>query len=75
MFWFEPFFILPSDGSDIYYRWVRREDGNSILNVEGTTSDGGKLRIHLSSRQNGKGSDDVIWLENYGYLLGGPKKK
>lgn len=75
LFWFDPFFILPSDGSDIYYRWVRRQDGNSILNVEGTTSDGGRIRIHLSSRQNGNGSDDVIWLENYGYLFGGPKKK
>lgn len=75
MFWFDPFFILPSFGSDIYYRYTRREDGNTILNVEGTTSDGGRLRIHLSSRQKGKGSDDVIWLENYGYLFGGPKKK
>ena len=74
MFWFDPFLFMPSEGSDIYYRWVRREDGNSILNVEGTTSDGGRIRIHLSSRQNGKGSDDVIWLENYGYLYGGPKK-
>ena len=74
MFWFDPFYILGSDGSDIYYRWVRQEDGNSILNVNGTTSDGGRLKIHLASSSNGKRQDDVIFLENYGYLLGGPKK-
>ena len=75
MFWFNPSIFLGSAGSDIYYRWVRQEDGNSILNVNGTTSDGGKLNIHLSSSSNGKRQDDVIWLENYGYLFGGPKKK
>ena len=74
MIWFDPFIFLPSTGSDIYYRWVRRADGTSILNVDGTTSDGGRIRIHLSKHQNGKARDDVIWLENYGYLFGGPGK-
>jgi hypothetical protein len=75
MIWFNPSIFLGSGGSDIYYRWVRQEDGNSILNVNGTTSDGGKLNIHLSSSSKGNRQDDVIYLENYGYLLGGPKKK
>lgn len=75
MIWFNPSVFMGSTGSDIYYRWVRQEDGNSILNVNGTTSDGGKLNIHLSSSSKGNRQDDVIWLENYGYLFGGPGKK
>ncbi len=69
--------ILGSDGSDVFYRFIRHEDGTLGLNVNGTTSDGGKIRIRLTAEASGKNKarSDQIWLENYGYVLGERGKK
>lgn len=64
--------ILPSGGSDVFYRLISHEDGTLGLNVSGTTSDGGKVRIRLTAEASGKNNarSDQIWLENYGYIIG-----
>lgn len=69
--------VLGSEGSDVYYRWISHEDGTVGLNVNGTTSDGGQLRIRLISESSGKNKarGDQIWLENYGYVIGARGKK
>ena len=69
--------ILGSEGSDVFYRWISHEDGTVGLNVNGTTSDGGQLRIRLISESSGKNKarGDQIWLENYGYIIGERGKK
>lgn len=66
--------ILGSAGSDIYYRFIRHQDGTLGLNVNGTTSDGGQIRMRLTAESSGKNKarSDQIWLENYGYLIGEP---
>ena len=69
--------ILSSEGSDVFYRFIRHEDGTTGLNVNGTTSDGGQIRIRLTSESSGKNKSrsDQIWLENYGYIFGERGKK
>lgn len=64
--------ILGSEGSDVFYRFIRHQDGTVGLNVNGTTSDGGQIRIRLTSESSGKNksSSSQIWLENYGYIIG-----
>lgn len=64
--------ILPSGGSDVFYRLISHEDGTLGLNVNGTTSDGGQVRIRLTAESSGKNKalSDQIWLENYGYIIG-----
>lgn len=69
--------ILGSDGSDVFYRFIRHADGTTGLNVNGTTSDGGQIRIRLIAESSGKNKarGDQIWLENYGYIIGERGKK
>lgn len=64
--------VLGSDGSDVFYRFIRHEDGTAGVTVNGTTSDGGQVRIRLISEGSGKNKarGDQIWLENYGYIIG-----
>jgi hypothetical protein len=64
--------VLGSEGSDVFYRFIRNEDGTSGVSVNGTTSDGGAVRIRLMSESSGKNKSrsDQIWLENYGYVIG-----
>ena len=69
--------ILGSEGSDVFYRFIRHDDGTVGLNVNGTTSDGGRVRIRLINESSGKNKarSDQIWLENYGYVIGDRGKK
>ena len=69
--------VLGSEGSDVFYRFIRHEDGTVGLNVNGTTSDGGQIRIRLTNESSGKNKarSDQIWLENYGYVVGERGKK
>jgi hypothetical protein len=73
----EPFAFFGSEGSDVRWTWVVHEGGINILNINGTLSDGSRVRAHFTSGQNGamNAKSGRLWVEGLGYILGSPGGK
>jgi hypothetical protein len=59
-----------SEGSDVHWTIKSSEDGRNVLNVNGTLSDGSRVKGHF----NQNATSGKLWVEGLGYVVGSPGK-
>ena len=59
-----------SEGSDVHWTIKSSEDGRNVLNVNGTLSDGSRVKGHF----NENSTSGKLWVEELGYVVGSPGK-
>jgi hypothetical protein len=59
-----------SEGSDVHWTIKRSPDGRNVLNLNGTLSDGSRVKGHF----NQNATSGKLWVEGLGYVIGSPGK-
>jgi len=59
-----------SEGSDVHWTIKRSPDGRNVLNLNGTLSDGSRVKGHF----NQNATSGKLWVEGLGYVVGSPGK-
>ena len=62
--------FFPSTGSDVHWTIKSSPDGRNVLNVNGTLSDGSRVKGHF----NQNATSGKLWVEGLGYVVGSPGK-
>lgn len=64
-----------SEGSDVRWTIKRSETGTNVFNINGTLSDGSRVKGHFNSGNNGNSQSGKLWVEGLGYVVGSPGGK
>ena len=69
--------FYPSQGSNVSWTIITHENGIRILRLNGTLSDGSRVRGHFTVDPKGEDNskEGLLWVEGYGYVVGARGKK
>lgn len=67
----------PSEGSNVSWTIITHENGVRTWRANGTMSDGSRVRAHFTVDPKGddNSKEGFLWVEGYGYVVGGRGKK